>query len=262
VNELSQHRLEVELALKPEPLTAIREDAAWFHVGAVSISKQYAGFSAGFAHPMVPETHLLLQPFVVGAVRGWALVLVSGGNPSHYFAGWLPFEQEALGRLWVDKLNVEIQKRVAPQLAERAAQKSAPSDIAGAQTLACHFANMGGEEVIRLTHAGDAEYVRRVGAAEQQRVSGRADASRLAHLLTVLATTEFPTPPQRFFPPGATICTLVVTPPERKVALQHDTAVRLHGYDEIIRSLEELTSAIRDSDQVRLASWGFEPRRS
>lgn len=267
MSALSQDRLEIELSLKPEPLTAIREDETWIHAGAVSVSKQFPRFSVGFTHPMVADTHFDLQPFTVEAKQGWALILHSGGNPPLYFAGWVPITEELRARLWLDRLNLEIQQRIAPLLKERAGSEEArTSRSSSTTTLTCHFGNEWapddpwGEEVIRLTRDGAVEYRRRSRGEQKQHFAGKVDPVRFEALVSALDRTSFPTPPQKFFPPGATVCALVTEPPERRMSIEFNAGLRLNGYGEVLGGLSALCAAFRESNHHILAEWRFEPR--
>jgi hypothetical protein len=267
MSALSQDRLEIELSLKPEPLAAIREDETWIHAGAVSISKKFPRFSVGFTHPMVAETHFELQRFTVDAQQGWALILQSGGNPPSYFAGWVPLADELRARLWLDRLNLEIQQRIAPLLKERAGAASARTGPSSSvATLTCHFGNEWapddpwGQEVIRVSRDGGVEYRRRSRGEEKQLVTGRVAPARFDALLSALDRTNFPTPPQKFFPPGATVCAVVTEPPERRMSIEFNAGMRLEGYGEILGGLAALCAAFRDSNQHVLTEWRFEPR--
>jgi hypothetical protein len=265
MTELSQERLDLELRLKPEPLRAISEDENCLYVGAVSISKRFARFSVGFAHPIVSATQFAVQHFDAAGQRGWALVLHSGGNPPHYFAGWLPSDDEARAKLWADKLNVQIQQRLAAQVELPPERSASTSNEADAKVLTCHFGqewapdDPWGEEVIRLARTGVLEYSRRQRGEERQHVRGRVAAEHFERLMGALGLTKFPEPPQRFFPPGATVCTLITEPPPRKVGVEYYSGLRLQGYSEILSSLHSLCAAFRDSNADALARWNFEP---
>jgi len=262
---LPQSRLEMELALKSE-IEQIREDDNWFHVGAVSINKKHPVFSVGYAHPIVADTHFFTQQFEVGQQRGWAIVLHSGGTPPDYVAGWLKPEEEPRAKLWVDKLNLEIQQRIAPLLAkqhEEARKHQAGGAEPGAEVLTWQQgheyapdSSWGGESV-RLTRAGELQYERRHRGEVKMEVRGRIDPARFSTLVSTLAATKFPSPPQTMFPPGASVCLLKTEPPVRSMSIDFDEGQRLFGYGEIIGSLNALVTALRTSNEDELARWQF-----
>ena len=251
MSAITQKRIEVELTLKPDPLVDIREDENWIHVGAVSLSKKYPRFSVGFSHPVVDETHFERQRFEVGEQRGWAIVLYSGGRPSDYFAGWVREGEEAKAAAWVERLNAEIQEHLA-----RAQQIG---DGHRAEVLTFHQGDESwGIETLRLSRAGELEYERRRAGKVLQTVHGNVESNHVTTLLATLAHTSFPTPPaQDFFPPGASVCTLITEPPFRRMDIEIRSGLGMKGYGEVIGALSVLCTALRDSNKVELARWNF-----
>jgi hypothetical protein len=106
---LSDTEIQTYLGLYPEPLDGIAGDEHWWRIGPLAISKKEAIFRAGFGAPIVPSTRFVLQQFRVDALERCAVLMLSGGKPATYFAGWVPATRVNDARTWIATLNDAIQ---------------------------------------------------------------------------------------------------------------------------------------------------------
>ena len=243
MNVFSDEDLRSYLRLHRAPLVGLGGDENWWMLGPLQVSKKHATFRSGFAHPILGSTRFVLQEFDLDGVKRCAVVLLSGGKPPAYFAGWVPSTRIDEAREWVQILNEAL--RLVGSRSEEIQRAGGQAEQAP-EALACHFGHewapdaAWGEEIIRLSRSGALEYTRRQRGQEVQHLSGRVAAGRIAELLSILGTTAFPEPPERFFPPGASVCTIVTEPPVRKMELSYFGALRLDGYRELLRPLQSL----------------------
>lgn len=251
---LTKRRLEVELSLRPEPIN-VREDQNWIHVGAISLSKKYPRYSVGFTHPIVDNSRFEREHFDLGNQRGWAIVFHSGGTPSDYFAGWMPESEDAQAALLVSRLNALTQELIGA--AKRARSNEAVEVLTFHEGAEYAPDSPWGIETLRLSRDGELEYERRRAGKIMETAHGHVDADRVAALIGALARTDFPAPPQEFFPPGASVCTLITEPPFRRMDIELSSGLRLDGYSEILKALNGLCTHLRDEDERALADWRF-----
>lgn len=251
---LSPRRLEIELSLQPNPLR-VREDGNWIHLGAMSLSKRYLRYSIGFTHPVVENSRFEREHFELGERRGWAIIFYSGGTPADYFAGWMRETDDTEAAELVDRLNAVIQERLAQA-------RNLGSEI-GVEVLTFHQGaeyapdSPWGIEALRLSREGELEYERRRAGKILQEVHGRVDAERVRSLISALGRTSFPAAPQAFFPPGASVCTLITEPPFRRMDIELHSGLSLEGYGDILKALTSLCTSLRDSNTSGLAEWRF-----
>lgn len=251
---LSQRRLEIELSLQPDPLR-VREDGNWIHVGAISLGKRYPRYSIGFTHPLVEDSCFEREHFKLGEQRGWALIFHPGGTDADYFAGWMRESDATESAQLVDRLNAELRHRLE--------QAKKVGSGKGVEVLTVHQGaeyapdSPWGIETLRLSREGELEYERRRAGRVLQTLHGRVDAERVRSLITALARTSFPVAPQAFFPPGASICTLITEPPFRRMDIELHSGLKMEGYGDIIRALSALCASLRESDAPALTEWRF-----
>lgn len=258
------------LRLNRVPLAELREDENWWTLGPLQLSKNHASFRAGFAHPILASTSFVLQEFEVAGVTGCAIVLLSGGTPPAYFAGWLPATRIREAARWTDLLNDAVQAVLRRTSDQQPATGAKAPNVGGSvhqnpiDRLKCSFGHEWapdapwGEEVLRLTRGGDVDYVRRQRGEEVQHVRGRVASDRFEAVAAMLAATQFPEPPEQFFAPGAAVCAIVTDPPERTMEISFFTGLRIPGYREFLRTLQSICAAFRESDVEELARWGVE----
>ena len=67
----------------------------------------------------------------------------------------------------------------------------------------------------------------------------------------------FPTPQQKFFAPGASVCVVITDPPFRKMPIDLYAGLKTDGYGEILRELSGLCAALRESSADELSRWDF-----
>lgn len=251
---LSQRRLEIEMSSHPEPLR-VREEGNWIHVGGMSLSKRYPRFSIGFTHPIVEASRFEREHFEIGEQRGWAIIFYSGGAPADYFAGWMNENDGTEAAHLVDRLNAEIRQRLAQAKNVRSRE--------GIEVLTFHQGaeyapdSPWGIETLRLSQTGELEYERRRAGKVLQTAHGDVDAKRVLALIAALARTSFPAAPQAFFPPGASVCTLITEPPFRRMDIELHSGLRMEGYGEILKTLSALCTGLREGNTHVLAEWGF-----
>ncbi len=256
MSQLPRQRLEAALKLAPTPLAEIHEDSRWFHIGDVQLSKTSARLNIGFPHPIVEATRFELQPFESDARRGSAIVLSAAGKLPDYFVGWVAESEYDKANAWVERLNSEVQARLA-----KASRDIEAGNVA--QTLLYHQGSEyapdapWGGETLELSRSGELEYERRRSGKLLRMTYGHVGPSRVARLHEVLAGTSFPTMPQPFFPPGATVCALITDPPFQKMSIEFDSGLKMDGYGEILRDLSELCGALRTSSTEELERWAF-----
>lgn len=256
MSQFPQQRLEAELKLAPSPLVDIDEDARWFHIGAVSLSKTSARLNIGFPQPIVDATRFELQPFESDGRRGSAIILSAAGQLPDYFVGWFAESERDKANALVERLNSEIHARLV-----KAKQDIEAGNVA--QTLLYHQGSeyapdsLWGGETLGLSRSGELEYEQRRSGKLLLSVCGHVGPSRVARLHEVLAGTSFPTMPKPFFPPGATVCALITDPPFRKMPIERDSGLKMDGYGEILRDLSQLCGALRTSSTEELERWAF-----
>jgi hypothetical protein len=251
---LSQRRLEIELSLQPDPLR-VREDGNWIHVGTMGLSKRYPRYNIGFTHPVVEKSRFEREHFELGKQRGWAIIFYSGGTPADYFAGWMRDAEGTEAAQLVDRLNALIQERVA--------QGKSIGSEGDVHVLTFHQGaeyapdSPWGIETLRLSREGELEYERRRAGKVLQTAHGHVDAERVVSLMSALARTSFPTAPQAFFPPGASVCTLITEPPFRRMDIELHSGLKMEGYGDILEALSALCASFRDSNAPPLVEWRF-----
>ncbi len=114
-----------------------------------------------------------------------------------------------------------------------------------------------GLQRIRLSREGTFHY-ERINRGTRAEIEGRLDGARVDALLAELSKTSFPEPPQRSFPPGASVCRISVdASPPAWVDIEFYTGLRMPGYGEILRSLDELNTGLRESDARKLQGWSL-----
>jgi hypothetical protein len=271
MNAFSDEDLRSYLRLNRKPLAELSGDDEWWGLGPLQVSKKHATFRAGFSHPILATTRFVLQEFEVSEKKGCAVVLLSGGKPPAYFAGWVPMTRVGEAARWTDVLNETIQS-VLRQAADPPPSSGAESANVvstvrqpAIDRLTCSFGHEWapdapwGEEVIQLTRGGAVDYVRRQRGEELQHVRGRVASIRFSEVAAMLANTRFPEAPEQFFPPGASVCTILAEPPTQKMDISYFGGLRLQGYCEFLRTLQSLCSAFRESGVEELARWRFEP---
>ena len=252
---LSDTELRTCLRLYRDPIAKITDDDNWWRVGILAVSKKEPLFQAGFAAPIVESTRFLLQPFDVDGLQGCAIVLLTGGKPSHHVAGWVPAARAQEATQWVDVLNKAVQ-RVKPQ--------TPLSKTPGEQVSALHFESGSenapdsafGLEVIDLTEDGELTYERRRGSL-LARIEGRFAPARFQQLIEGLRRTTFPNAPQTRFVPGASIVRIAIMPSRQTVDIDYFEALRMDGYREVVRSLNKLATGLRDAQPDTLGDWKF-----
>ena len=115
---LTDQDLRTELGMHSTPLEGIKDtDHEWF-LGLLSISKHYPLFRSGYGHPLRPESAFRKQWFDIDGRRGWAVTFHTSGDPSDYFAGWVPPERELDADEWIFFLNAEIRQRLSDEDAQ------------------------------------------------------------------------------------------------------------------------------------------------
>ncbi|MBL9014321.1 MAG: hypothetical protein JNL83_09095 [Myxococcales bacterium] len=256
MSPVPRERLERALKRVPLPILDLEEDERWLRVGEVRLSKRGARVSVGFTHPIDAGTRFGLQRFELGDRKGAAVVLSGAGPLPDYFAGWVPDSAEAKAEAWVARLNAEIADRVSHAKREFDAGRAS-------QTLIFHLGSEyapdspWGGEMIELSRTGEIEYEQRKSGSVVRTVRGEVDPSQVQRLLTLLAATNFPSPLQQFFPPGASVCTLITEPPLQAMHIDLHPAGHT-TYEEIIRTLASLAKALRESDQDELQRWSLQ----
>lgn len=251
---LTQRRLEIELSFQPEPLR-VREDGTWIHVGMMSLSRRYPRYSIGFTHPVVENSRFEREHFELGEQRGWAIIFYSGGTPADYFAGWMREDDGTEAAQLVDRLNAEIRQRLAQ--AKNVGSGSRVEVLTFHQGAEYAPDAPWGLETLRLSHEGELEYERRRAGKVLRAMHGRVEPGRVLALVAALARTSFPAAPQAFFPPGASVCTLITEPPFRRMDIELHSGFKMEGYGEILKALSALCTSLRDEDAVALAEWHF-----
>jgi hypothetical protein len=251
---LTPKRLEIELSWQPEPVH-LREDASWLHIGRLSLSKRYASYNIGFTHPLAAAARFEREHFECGETRGWAIVFYSGGIPSDFFAAWMAEDAAVEAENAVERLNVEVQRR----LADGHGDSTRPVEL-----LTFHQGSefapdaAWGAEMIKLSQDGELEYEQRRAGTIIKVVRGRVDPQRVASLIEELGRTSFPTAPQGFFPPGATVCSLITEPPYRRMAIELRSGLKSDAYGQLLSALSDLCAGLRSSDVDSLAgAWQF-----
>lgn len=256
MTHLPQRQLEAELKYAPTPLADLEEDSRWLQIGEIRLSRVSARVSIGFPHPIGEATRFELQPFESAGRRGSAIVVSAIGTLPDYFVGWVAESEHVKASRWVDRLNSEVQARLA----------QANQDIEAGKVAQMLVYHQGGEfapdspwggETLELSRAGELEYEQRRSGKLVQAASGRIDPSRVARLHEVLAGTGFPAMPQPFFPPGASVCTLITEPPFLTMPIELYAGLEMEGYGEILRALSGLCEALRSSSTEQLAQWAF-----
>lgn len=111
-----------------------------------------------------------------------------------------------------------------------------------------------GLQRVRLSRAGNLDYERTQRGATTA-VRGRVEGAKVDSLLSVLAGTTFPDPPQSSFPPGSSVCRISIG--ASWVDVEYYSGLRLPGYGEVLKTLNDLTTALRVSDAEGLARWSF-----
>lgn len=248
----------VERGLKfaPTPLVDIDEDSRWFHIGDVRLSKTSARLDIGFPHPIVEATRFESQPFESDARRGSAIVLIAAGKLPDLFVGWLAESEHDKATVWVERLNSEIQARLA-----KARHDIETGNVS--QSLLYHQGSehapdaLWGGETLELSRSGELAYEQRRSGRLLRTAHGHVGPLRVARLHELLADTSFPAMPQPFFPPGATVCALITDPPFRNMPIEFNSGLTMDGYGEILRDLSELCAALRTSSTAGLERWAF-----
>lgn len=113
-----------------------------------------------------------------------------------------------------------------------------------------------GREVIELTAAGALNYSRRFHGRVSTKVQTYSPA-RLTELLSDLARTSFPAPPQRGFQPGPGPATIAVAPSGASVSIDTMFAEGIDGYREFVEKLEDLLTRLRKDDPSLANDWGL-----
>jgi hypothetical protein len=253
---LSQQQLEVELSLHPETVR-VRDDSNWIHVGAMSVSKRYARYSIGFTHPIVKGSQFGRQAFELGQRRGWAIVFSEAETGVNHCAGWMHEVDGLEADRLVERLNAEIRARLV--------EAAAVGGDARPEVLTFHLGaehapdSPWGIETITLSCGGEFEYERRRSGKLLTRVGGRVDADRVSTLIADLSRTSFPTAPQAFFSPGASVATLITEPPFRRMDIELNAGLAAEGYGDILRTLTAFCTSLRNGKLPDLVGWHFAP---
>lgn len=106
---------------RPAPLEELHENDGYVGLGTLEISKHRAGYSDGFGHSLRPESRFYKRWFDLGddGIKGWAIIFRifdpadEGAKLYEKFPGWVPPEREAEADQWIERLNAEIQARLA-----------------------------------------------------------------------------------------------------------------------------------------------------
>jgi hypothetical protein len=262
--ELDQKRLEIELRLHPEPIAGAQASRHWIRVGALSVSKRYPTVNIGAVWPIVADTRFEAQKFETVDKRGFAIVLHAGAGRPSYFAGWLPIERATVASELVAQMNAQVQDRLEHS-SQRESQGVAQEDLAEATEVLTYQQGHEyapdapwGSETISVTRTGDFEYERRRSGQVRQRLEGSIDTSLFSMLLSALSRTAFPRQPQTMFPPGASVCTIVTQPPFQSAHVEYYDGLRLEGYGDLLRTMNSVCAAVRESNPEELARWSFQ----
>lgn len=114
-----------------------------------------------------------------------------------------------------------------------------------------------GRERISLSRNGDLAYERRERGTVAK-AYGRVSSARVDALIATLASTTFPTMPQASFPPGGTVCKIIVGSANPvSMLIEYYAGLELPGYGDLLRQFGELAAALRDGDAEQLAAWLF-----
>lgn len=253
---LGEPQLAAALRSLPEPLAALDEDSRWFRFGAVRVSKSSALYSTGFPHPLIDGAHFESHRFEAEGRSGWVVVFVAAGAASDDIAGWVPQQDRDQVSTWIDRLNTEVLSRlgesrdsiaaghVAQTLIFAQGSEYAPDDPVGA-------------EILEISRDGALNYDWRRRGKVLRVVAGRVEPGRISKLHELLASTAFPAATPAAFPPGASICTLITTPPYKKMLIRREVGLETPEYGEILSALIGLCDALRRSNEQHLESWSF-----
>ena len=254
---MNRDKLEIHLDLHSSPLSELRQDDNWWHLGTISVSKKHATFTAGYGHPINAGTNFHLDWFVVDGKSGWAVILDSGGTPPEYFVGWVKPTEELQAKGWIDTLNGAIRERLVD------ANSTAPSSENRGERMTFEQGNEfapdspWGYQRVTLATDGQLEYEQKERGA-QRIVRGRVNPERVRALRTTLSLTQFPSPPETTFAPGSSVIVLSIQPGNQRMLIDYFTGLRLDGYRDLIRELSGLNDALRESKEEALAQWSFE----
>jgi hypothetical protein len=243
--------------LYPDPIVTLTEDENWWKLGLVSIAKTHPTFHAGFGGRILASTHFTAQRFDVNGVVGDAIILVTGGKEPTRFSGWVPFGRRTEADDWVAKLNSAIAK-VAPREGDSSSSVTNAVDgiIYDTQN---EFAseNPVGRQLLELDANGNLKYIRQRNVVLAELV-GHVAPTRFKDIVAALKRTAFPSPPQKSFLPGASVVAITALPSKESISISFFEALKLDGYRDVVRALDQLVDALRTNNTAVLAEWQFE----